>query len=211
MLNTHERFTYQSRLLNPLLHWPIWQKIHPHTITIAGCLVGMAIWPLLMMHWTVLAVIALLLTGFLDTLDGAIARYYRLTSPQGAALDIFCDRIVEFSIFMGLYEVDPETRALPVLVMLGCVMLCVTSFLVVSIFSTSDACKSFSYSPGLVERPEAFGFFFMMIFWPSFFTPLTWIFSLLVLLTALIRLWQFFRNSRLVPVKVERRDDEQLS
>lgn len=208
MLNTHERFADQYRLLNPFLRWPIWQNIHPHAITLAGCLVGIAICPLLMMHWTGWAVMALLLTGLLDTLDGAVARYFKLTSPQGAVLDIFCDRVVEFSILMGLYAVDPETRAIPVLFMLGSVLLCITSFLVVGIFTGNDSCKSFFYSPGLIERAEAFGFFFLMIFWPSLFTTLAWIFSLLVFLTALIRLWQFFRNSRLVPVRVERRDDE---
>ncbi|MFI5343231.1 MAG: CDP-alcohol phosphatidyltransferase family protein [Chlamydiales bacterium] len=211
MLNTHERFADQYRILIPLLRWPIWQNIHPHAITLAGCLVGIAIWPLLMMHWTGWAIIALLLTGLLDTLDGAVARYLRLTSPQGAALDIFCDRIVEFSILMGLYAVDPATRAIPVLFMLGCILLCITSFLVVGIFSVNEASKGSFYSPGLIERAEAFGFFFLMIFWPTLFKPLAWIFSLLVFLTALIRLWQFFRNSRLVPVRVERRDDETVN
>lgn len=208
MLNTHERFANQYRFIIPLLRWPFWQNIHPRTITLVGCLVGIAIWPLLMLHWTGWAVIALLLTGFLDTLDGAVARYLRLTSLQGAALDIFCDRVVEFSILMGLYAVDPETRALPVLFMLGSILLCITSFLIVGILSLNDESRSFSYSPGLIERAEAFGFFFLMIFWPSLFTLLAWIFSLLVFLTALIRLWQFFRNLRLVPVKVERRDEE---
>lgn len=207
MLDTHGRFAYQNRFLNAILRWPIWRGISPHAITIAGCIVGIAISPFLMLNWTALAIVALLLSGFLDTLDGSLARYMGTASPQGAALDIFCDRIVEFSILLGLYEVNPEVRAIPILFMLGSVLLCITSFLVVGIFSENDSYKTFYYSPGLVERTEAFSFFFLMIVWPSFFTPLAWIFSFLVFLTALIRLWQFFRYSRLIAVKVKTNDD----
>jgi phosphatidylglycerophosphate synthase len=207
MLDSHGRFAYQSRFLDPLLSWSIWRNVSPHSITIAGCLVGIAIWPLLMWNLTILAVMALLCSGFLDTLDGSLARYQGSSSPQGAALDIFCDRVVEFSVLLGLYEVDPEVRAIPILFMLGSVLLCITSFLVVGIFSENDSNKAFYYSPGLIERTEAFGFFLLMMIWPSFFTPLAWIFSLLVFLTALIRLWQFFRYSRFIPVKVKTSDD----
>ncbi len=207
MLDSHGRFVYRSRFLNPVLTWSIWRGISPHAITIAGCLAGIAIWPLLTMNMTVMALIALLLSRFLDTLDGTLARYKKLTSPQGAALDIFCDRIVDFSIFLGLYEVDPAARAIPILFMLGSVLLCITSFLVVDLFSENDSYKDFYYSPGLIERTEAFGFFLLMMVWPSFFTPLAWIFSSLVFLTAVIRLGQFFRYSRLIPVKVKVNDD----
>lgn len=207
MLDIHGRNIYQTRLLNPLLRLPIWQKIHPNAITITGCLIGIAIWPLLSFNLTGWAIIALFLTGFMDTLDGALARYQGIASPQGAALDIFCDRIVEFAILLGLYEVNPDVRAMPILFMLGSVLLCITSFLVVGIFTENDSYKSFFYSPGLIERTEAFGFFLLMMWWPSFFTTLAWIFTALVFLTAVIRLWQFFRYSRLFPIKVKSHDD----
>jgi len=207
MLDTHSRSLYQTRFLNPILQWPMWKAVHPHIVTLVGCLFGIAICPLLIFHWTILAVIALALTGFMDTLDGSLARYFGLQSPQGAALDIFCDRVVELSILIGLYGFDPSNRALPVLFMLGSVLLCITSFLVVSIFSENETEKSFYYSPGLIERTEAFGFFFLMFLWPSFFAPLAWVFTTLVFLTAIIRLYQFIAYSRLVFVKI-RADDE---
>jgi len=207
MLDTHVRSVYQTHLLDPIMTWPVWRFIHPHLVTIFGSLLGIAVWPLLMFHLTVWAVIALLLAGFMDTLDGTLARHLGLSSPQGAVLDIFCDRVVEFAILLGLYAFDPENRAIPILFMLGSVLLCITSFLVVGIFSENDSYKSFFYSPGLIERTEAFGFFFLMIVWPSFFDPVAWIFAVLVFLTALIRLWQFFSYSRLVTVKIKTRDD----
>ncbi len=206
MLDTHSRSIYQTRFLDPILHWSIWRLVHPNVITLCGCLVGMTIWPLLMFHLTTWSISALLLTGFLDTLDGTLARYFGLESPQGAALDIFCDRVVEFAILLGLYAFDAENRAVPTLFMLGSVLLCITSFLVVGIFSENETDKSFFYSPGLIERTEAFGFFFLMILFPSFFILLAWLFTTLVFLTAVIRLWQFFNYSRLIPVKIKNND-----
>ena len=207
MLDTHSRSIYQTRLLDPIMHWPMWRFIHPHLVTLMGCFLGGLIWPVLLYQMTIWAIILLALTGFMDTLDGTLARYFGLESPQGAALDIFCDRVVEFAVLLGLYSYDPENRAMPILFMLGSVLLCITSFLVVGIFSENESDKSFFYSPGLIERTEAFGFFFLMILWPSFFTPLAWLFTILVFFTAIIRLWQFFSYSKLIPVKIKINDD----
>ncbi len=48
-----------------------------------------------------------------------------------------------------------------------------------------------------MERAEAFIFFLLMILIPSWFINLAWIYSALVLLTAVIRIYQFFRFSKL--------------
>ena len=203
MLDNYTRCFYQTGLLDPILRWPLWRSISPNVITLFGCLVGIAIYPLLAFHYSWLAIVALLLTGFIDTLDGSLARFYRRESPQGAALDLFCDRVVEIAILIGLYSYDLENRALPIIFMLASVLLCITSFLTVGIFSKNESEKSFYYSPGIMERAEAFGFFLLMILWPALFSFLAWLFSALVLATAVVRLWQFFNYSRLVFVKVK--------
>lgn len=78
--------------------------------------------------------------------------------------------------------------------MLSSVLLCITSFLVVGIFSQNTTEKSFYYSPGLIERFEAFLFFSLMMFLPGIFSYLAYAFSGLVLMTALIRMAQFLRK-----------------
>ena len=78
--------------------------------------------------------------------------------------------------------------------MLGSILLCITSFLVVGIFTPNHSSKSFHYSPGLIERAEAFLFFIVMIFVPYYFTFFAFLFATLVALTALIRLWQFSKT-----------------
>lgn len=75
--------------------------------------------------------------------------------------------------------------------MLTSILLCVTSFLVVGIFTEKQTEKSFYYSPGLIERGEAFFFFILMILFPSYFVLLSSLFILLVLLTTAIRVVQF--------------------
>ena len=141
-----------------------------------------------------LACFLLLLSGYFDTLDGSFARYTNNTTAIGSACDILADRIVEFVIVLGFYLLDP-TRAIFCILMLGSILICVTSFLVVGIFTENNSQKNFHYSPGLMERSEAFIFFAFMILFPTFFYPLAGLFTLLVLWTGLYRIKQFAKNS----------------
>jgi len=150
--------------------------------------------PLVIFNFPWIAFLALLLSGFLDTLDGSLARYLNLVTSKGAALDIVCDRIVELAVIIGLFFVDANVRALPSLVMLGSILLCITTFLVVGIFVENPSMKSFFYSPGLIERGEAFIFFSIMILFPSTFMVAAYLFSALTLFTAIFRLWEFMKR-----------------
>ena len=72
--------------------------------------------------------------------------------------------------------------------------MCITAFLVVGIFSAKEGEKSFYYSPGLVERAEAFLFFIAMMLLPNYFNQLAYSFILLVFITALFHLFQFYKQ-----------------
>jgi len=190
------RDKYQKLCIDPLIQSALFYKIfpHPHAVTVIGCLFGVATLPLLALNHPLFALLALAISGFLDTLDGSLARLKNQISCKGAALDIVCDRIVEFAIVLALYSVDTTSRALPTLLMLGAILICVTSFLVVGIFTENRSEKSFHYSPGLIERAEAFIFFSAMILIPSAFYILSYLFAILVFLTAGIRIVQFFNR-----------------
>lgn len=169
-------------------------KLHPTHITALAALTGLLVPLFLYLHMPYPALLALAFSGLCDILDGAFARKYNKTSPLGAAFDITSDRLVEFATVLGLFLFDP-TRALPCLLMLGSILLCVTTFLIVGVFSENDSEKSFHYSPGIMERREAFAFFALMILLPSFFTLLAITFTVLVTLTAFTRLCQFRNNT----------------
>jgi len=144
-----------------------------------------------------MAILLLLISGFLDTLDGTVARLTDKTSDVGSVLDIASDRMVELAVMMGLYLVDPAHRALGVLFMLGSCYLCITCFLVVAIFSPNSSEKGFHYSPGLIERAEAFLFFIAMILYPRYFAFLGYLFTGLVFLTSYLHIKQFLRFKKL--------------
>lgn len=167
-------------------------NLQPNTITFLALLFGGISATLIALKAPLLAILCLLLSGLLDSLDGTVARLSNKTSDFGCVLDIVSDRVVEFGIILGLYFYEPNTRATLCLLMLGSIMVCVTSFLVVGLFIDSQSEKSFYYSPGLIERPEAFIFFLLMIMLPSAFAFTASMFCVLVITTSIIRLKQFY-------------------
>jgi archaetidylinositol phosphate synthase len=195
MIDTYYRGTYQSFFVNPLVKKLLpFKQITPTTITVMACLSGILVPPLLTMNYPISAIFMMLLSGYLDSVDGSLARESQSSTEFGAVLDIVSDRIVEFAIILGLFFVDPSSRGLLCLFMLGSVLICVSSFLVVGIFIENSTHKSFHYSPGLMERSEAFTLFTLMILFPSYFPIFSILFTFLVFYTAFIRVKDFKRN-----------------
>jgi phosphatidylglycerophosphate synthase len=195
MIESYLRPIYQKILVDPIAkRIDAITAITPERLTIAGCFAGIAFAPLIYQGNPGLACMALLISGYLDTLDGTLARLRKTSSPQGATMDIIADRLVEFSVIVGIYLIAPETRSLAALFMLGSILLCVTTFLVVGIFETHIGEKSFHYSVGLMERAEAFIFFILIALKPSWFPFLAWSFTGLVLLTAAARIYPFLHR-----------------
>jgi len=182
-------------LVKPLLKLPWLRRANPKVLTFLGLFFGLMIPFFLPFGLPLIAVFCLALSGLFDVLDGAVARYRNATSEQGAVLDITSDRVVEFLIVLGLYLAAPAERGLLALLMLGSILFCITTFLVVGIFSQNSTERSFYYSPGLIERPEAFAFFALMMVFPKGFTVLASLFTGLVILTGVIRIYQFFLNT----------------
>ena len=194
MLEQYVRSYYQRYLVDGLAE-RIQDYITPTQVTILGGLLGVAV-PIALFagnQWA--AVILLLGSGYFDTVDGTIARKKKAISDVGSLFDIFTDRVVEFAVILGLWIVAPHERALMCLLMLGSIFLCVTSFLTVGIFSENHSKKSFHYSPGLIERPEAFIFFVLMILCDHYFSLLSATFVVLVGVTTAVRLYEFWRMS----------------
>lgn len=190
MIEEYCRQYYQKHFVNPLA-CRLSNRVKPNHITCLSGLFGILVLPALFFHHAMLAIACLLLSGYCDTLDGTLARFHHETSDWGSSLDITIDRLVEWVVVFALWSLSPSERGLWSLLMLGSMLLCITSFLVVGIFSVNHSQKSFHYSPGLMERAEAFFFFILMILLPAAFELLALLFTVLVTLTAVIRLVQF--------------------
>jgi len=191
MIEGHFRNGYQRVLVNPIAN-RLKHCTTPNQVTLLSGILGILVLPALMLQSPYIAALLLLLSGFCDTLDGTLARIKQDSTAWGSVLDIMSDRAVECAVVLGLYTVAPTERALGCICMLVSMLLCVSSFLVVGIFTANESQKSFHYSPGLMERVEAFLFFIAIMIWPSAFGVLALVFTLLVTLTAFIRLAQFY-------------------
>jgi len=194
MIDSYFRSPIQMLFINPLLPKITAWKLSPHVYTAGALISGVAVAPALYLQHSFIALLFLVVSGFLDVLDGSVARAQQSATPVGAVYDIVADRIVETAVILGLYLFSPSSRGLLCLLMLGSAMICVTSFLVVGIFLNRESDKSFFYSPGIVERAEAFLFFGCMILFSSVFTLLSILFMCLVILTAGLRVWHFQRH-----------------
>lgn len=189
MLEVVARPFVQRNFVDVLAKYIANKAVSPNLVTLLAAVLGVMIIPVLVQGWVFVALALLWGSGYLDMLDGSIARHGDATQ-LGAVLDIIADRFVESAVIFGLFLVAPE-RAMLCLLMLASVLLCVTSFLVVGIFTENSSHKSFHYSPGLMERAEAFIFFSLMMIMPQYFDGLAILFVALLGLTTLIRVVEF--------------------
>jgi archaetidylinositol phosphate synthase len=193
MIEQRYRDAYQTLCVNRIALF-LSDKISANKISYLAGLFGILVLPALLLKHIPLAIVLLLLSAYCDTLDGTLARLQGRDTAWGAVLDVMIDRCVELTVILALYFVDPMHRSLACLLMLASILLCVTSFLLVGVFSKNESEKSFYYSPGIMERSEAFIFFIAMMIWPSMFVLLASLFTFLVLLTACVRLYQFYQH-----------------
>ncbi|WP_392454210.1 CDP-alcohol phosphatidyltransferase family protein [Chryseomicrobium aureum] len=185
MLDTHAR-KYVDPVINQtagkLLDFGLTATHVTHIAFAIGVTSG--IWIYLGNPWLALA--TLWISGFLDAVDGAMARKSR-SSAWGTLLDVSYDRLVEISVIIGLAFLYPDSMW--ALLLLACsIIWAMTIFLTVGSLTEKKGMKSFYYQPGLAERTEGFILFSLMILFPTYLTLLTLLFLAVEIFTALQRL-----------------------
>ncbi len=88
-----------TRILNPIAQN---LNINPNIVTVISPFVALVAAYGFANHLLILATIAILLSGFLDVMDGAIARYHGKSSKFGAFLDSTMDRFADAIIYIGV-------------------------------------------------------------------------------------------------------------
>ncbi|MCP3967583.1 MAG: CDP-alcohol phosphatidyltransferase family protein [Lentisphaerae bacterium] len=170
-------------------------RVTPDTMTLLSLLTGIGAAALISFDYRIAAVALLLFSGYLDILDGALARFQNASSPAGTMLDILSDRMVESFIIIGFFIRQSELGLVSLLMLMSIIM-CVSSFLLVGIFTDKSGQKSFYYSDGLMERGEVFIVFITMMILPQINIYVGLLFTVLVLWTAIYRTWEFKKNLR---------------
>jgi phosphatidylglycerophosphate synthase len=162
--------------------------VAPNTLSYAALAFGLTSAWLFSVGHRKLALLALVLSGLTDALDGRVARLGRGSTPWGGVLDLTFDRVVEAAVLLGIAL--PKRRwHLPALV-LACtwyVNLCV--FLAVGAASERQSEKVIPYPPGLVERTEGLLFALVVVIAPGLVPLAAYLYAGLELLTAAQRFW----------------------
>lgn len=187
MLDTHGRKYVQPVIegtASILLKW----KLSANQVTGIAFLIGVSSGLFIYLSQPLLAVLVLWLSGFLDAVDGTMARKTK-PSAWGTVLDITFDRVVEISVILGLAAAFPEAQW--ALLLLSCsIIISMTIFLTVGALSEKQGVKSFYYQAGVAERTEGFILFSLMILLSGQLIWFTLLFFLLEMFTAFQRLFE---------------------
>lgn len=175
-------------------------KISANQLTIVGLVIGLvssafiylsSFYTEQMITFIILSLIFTIISFFIDTLDGSVARYEGPTI-FGGILDIFCDRLVEVSIILAIVATDPSNLVWPGLFTLSAIVLCISMFLIVGGIikreEQNQDSKVIVYQSGLMERSETFFFLLAIILLIPWRFFILWIFATLIFITALLRL-----------------------
>ncbi len=160
----------------------------PTHITIIAAMVGMVGAISFSFDKFILSIILLWISGFLDAVDGSMARQGGKVSAVGTLLDIWLDRLVEISYIISFAMVCNEATF--ALMILACtIILSMTVFLTSGTLIENTGIKSFHYQAGLMERTEGFIMFTFMIIFYHHMKILAIVYAMLILYTAMQRLY----------------------
>ncbi|SDP12632.1 CDP-alcohol phosphatidyltransferase family protein [Halobacillus sp. SY10] len=184
MLDTHARKFVQPSI-DRTASYLLEKGRTANEITVLALFVGVGTSVLYVLGFPILAVVFLWLSGFLDAVDGTMARNTK-TSPFGTVMDITFDRVVEIGMIVAIAYVHPEVLW-PLLLLSVSIIVSMTIFLVVGAVSEKAGIKSFYYQAGLAERTEGFVLFSVMLLFPSFLFWSTLLFFAVELFTGIQR------------------------
>lgn len=185
MLDTHARKYIQpavDKTADVLLN----RGFTANGVTKIAFAIGVSSGPLIYFDQPYWAVFALWLSGFLDVVDGTMARKTK-PSPWGTLLDVSFDRMVEISVILGLAFRFPDAMW-ALLLLSATIVISMTVFLTVGALSDSQGVKSFYYQAGLAERSEGFILFTLMIVFSTHLVAITLVFFAIQLFTISQRL-----------------------
>ena len=161
-------------------------------VTLGAFLLGILSSLLVLLDFSFTGVTLLWVSGFLDAVDGTIARTRGSSSQWGTVLDITGDRLVEIAIILALAIRFPDSR-MALLILISTILFSMTVFLTVGALSQKRSEKSFYYQAGLTERTEGFILFSLMIIFSGYLSLLTLFFAFLVIITGIQRMVEAHR------------------
>ncbi len=186
MLDTHGR-KYVNSIIDKFASFLLRLHITPNQVTVAAFIIGIFSSVFVYFDRVFFAFLFLWFSGFLDAVDGAMARKKNNSTSWGTLMDITFDRVVEIGLIIAL-ALKYEKAIFYLLILTCCIIFSMTIFLTVGALADKNGVKSFYYQAGVAERTEGFILFTCMILFKEHIIFITNLFSMLVLITALQRM-----------------------
>ncbi|MCA1061527.1 CDP-alcohol phosphatidyltransferase family protein [Rossellomorea aquimaris] len=184
MLDTHARKWVQPSIEGTARLF-LKKGLSANQVTLTAFVVGSVTGLVYYLGFPFIAVTLLWLSGFLDAVDGTMARLTK-PSPFGTVMDVTFDRIVEISVLLGVAFLHPDIMWATLLLSVS-IIISMTIFLTVGAVSEKQGMKSFYYQAGLAERTEGFILFSVMMLFPSIVLWTTLLFFAVELYTGIQR------------------------
>jgi len=144
---------YYNACLRPLAKACVRWGIHPNAVTLAGVALYAIGGSFIYMGFWKLAVLVGTIGGFMDGLDGLVAREYKKESPFGAIFDSFCDRLTEIAIYLGVLAYYLNHPA-PYHLEIYAAFLVITGSMLVSYIKARANAEGIACSGGFAQRSE---------------------------------------------------------
>jgi archaetidylinositol phosphate synthase len=188
VLDTYGR-SYVQPIIERTAHFLLKKGLKADQVTVMAFIIGLSASALVYYGQPIWGVVVLWISGFLDAVDGSMARQSKTSSSWGTVLDVTFDRIVEAGILIALALRHPEPEILFLFLLLAIsIIFTMTVFLTVGAVSEKKSYKSFYYQPGLAERTEGFILFSLMVLFQPHLKFWTIVFLIVEIVTGLQRL-----------------------
>ncbi len=164
--------------------------LKPNTLTLIGLsLNGLAAWALAVGEWHQGACL-ILLAGFFDIMDGAVARNCGETSIFGSFLDSVLDRYSDLSLLIGLLIFYAQQKVVLYQVLLG---LSLMGTALVPYARARAELVMPQCNVGILERPERILLIFFGAAIPQIMEIIIWILAVLTNFTVVQRIFYAYR------------------
>lgn len=187
MLDTKGR-KYIQPLLEGVANIAVKKGITPNQVTIVAFFIGLSAALVLCFGNPYTGVLLLWISGFLDALDGTIARKTNSASAIGTLMDILFDRVVEIMMLLAIECMSTSVNVgVYISIVLSSIILSMTVFLTVGALAEKSGNKSFYYQAGLAERTEGFIMISLAAIVPKYREIILIVFASMILFTTVQR------------------------
>lgn len=186
MLDTYGR-KYVDKYINSTSDFLLRLKLTPIHVTFMALVLGLLASAAYYFGYSFISIAVLWISGYLDAVDGAMARKSKKVTKTGTLLDIFFDRVVELA-FIVIFALKHNDAVFALLCLTCTIVMSMSVFLTSGMLIENKGKKSFHYQAGLMERTEGFIMFTLMILFNKYMWQMTFLYAALIAFTIFQRL-----------------------